>query len=380
MPHLQDAGRSGSPFMPGDRYGARIRFAPPDDDGVSGTFEPIVYKVGEDATPAAPERDRDRIEIDLDDPDRDTRRARSDVERGDRRQRDDDIEVIAEGETPAPKPAGQQGDEDDDGPVPPGVQKRIDKAIRKQREAERAAQEAATRAEHAERAYREANGRFQQADTVAFDTYKRNVEGDLARLERDYKEAYEAGDSDKLWKVQRELASAQSKADWIAAEERRRPRPGQPAQPQLQGQQPQARQPARFEPATLKWVDSNSDWFNGESEDHRVLTASAYALDAVLKNEGRDPNTPEFWQELDRRLDAKFPHLRQGRAGQQAGQAGQHRGNGSPVAGPSRGSPGGRQRVVLSQSEMKIARDLGVTPQDYAREKLKMESGHASYN
>ena len=374
MQHPQDAGRSGSPFIPpGDRYSARIRFAPPDDDGISGTFEPIVFKV--DDSPAPAEKSHPEIEVDLADPE--PRKARSDIERGDRTKRDDDIEIDIEGEEkpkapPPRKPA--EAAADDDEPVTPRVQKRIDKAIRKQREAERAAQEASVRAEAAERAARDAGQRFQQADTVAFSSYKQSVEGEIARLEQDFKAAYDAGDSAKLWEVQRKLASAQGKADWIASEERRRPKPGQPQPRQAHPEQP--RQPAKVEPTTLKWVDDNGDWFNGDSEDHRVMTAAAYALDGVLKGEGLDPNTPAFWQEMDRRLDAKFPHLRQRSSGQPEAR---HQGNGSPVAGPSRGTPGGKQRVVLSQAEMKIARDLNITPQDYAREKLKLESGHGSY-
>lgn len=381
----------GGPFVPWDRYGARIRFSMSDDDGAGDTFEPIVHKVDQSPRPAA--ADRGNVEIDLDDPDKDRRPVPSSVNRGDRYRRDggdDEIEIVtADDPKPnkaaAPQP-GKDGDDDDDGdddaPVSKRVQKRINKLTRAQREAERRAEAAEAQAAELRQRADESDRRFQQADGAAFHTFEQAVNSELAELERAYKTAYDAGDTDELWKIQRKLATVQGKADWIEAEKRRRPQPGQPGQQAAQpGHQQQPGQPGgqprqqpqakRADPVTMKWLDDNSDWFGGTEPHHRIMTASAYALDLLLKEEGLNPTTPEFWAEMNKRLDKEFPQYR-------SREPGAHRGNGSPVAGPSRGRPGGKQRVTLTRDQLQVAKDLGITPQDYAREVLKMENANGS--
>jgi hypothetical protein len=90
------------------------------------------------------------------------------------------------------------------------------------------------------------------------------------------------------------------------------------------------------------------------------MTFAAFGIHKKLvENEGFDPQSDDYYNELDNRIRTAFPHKFNG-TGRRPAQA---------VAGVSRGSSAGRKgnKVRLSRSQVAIAKKLGVPLEEYAK-------------
>ena len=124
----------------------------------------------------------------------------------------------------------------------------------------------------------------------------------------------------------------------------------QQPQEQPQQQQPVQQQRAQPDPRAVAWKDKN-DWFGSD----KIMTAAAFALHSQLtEEEGFDPNTDEYYTEVDKRLRQEFPHkfseTKKSGGGSQVASAGS----------ASRSTKQGRRSVKLSHSQVAIAKKLGV--------------------
>jgi len=127
----------------------------------------------------------------------------------------------------------------------------------------------------------------------------------------------------------------------------------QQQQPVAQQQQPQ--QPP--DPRAEAWAQKN-DWF-GHDE---VMTYASFGIHRrLIEDEGFDPQTEEYYAELDKRLVSEFPH----KLGTQVVNGG---GRKVASAETSRSrNKGGRKTVRLSPSQVAIAKKLGVPLEEYAK-------------
>jgi hypothetical protein len=195
-------------------------------------------------------------------------------------------------------------------------------------------------------------------------SFKQNAEFELAQAKRAYKDAYEAGDTDRVLEAQEQLTTAQYKLQQLAGY-----RPTlqgveeevQPTQQQVQIPQPDQK--------TMAWQERNT-WWGTDPE----MTASALGLHQRLINE-RGPQfagTDEYWGVIDKTMRRRFSDY-----------FGDEMDNGDtkPTAREQKASsvvaPASRTRspkkIVLKQSQLAIAKRLGLTPEQYARELMKME-------
>lgn len=188
------------------------------------------------------------------------------------------------------------------------------------------------------------------------------------------RKAHEEGDADmvaeatlqltKLEASKREVARQKdAKTRYLADREKR-----EKQAPQQNGatQQRQRIQPS--EKATA-WKEQNESWFGQDP----VMTNTAFTIHNVMVNsEGYDPESDEYYEELDARLREYFPQKFKGNgAGKRTAQGGQAE---QLVAGAARAPARGKSKSVkLTQSQLQVAKDLGLTPQQYARELLKMQ-------
>jgi hypothetical protein len=297
-------------------------------------FEPIVFRPDEDPIPDV------EVQVDEDPPSEKTKAAE-----------------------PPKKDASPSGADDKKGddkrkPDPEfseKVQKRINRITAQKSDAERDRDYWRQRAEQAE-------GARASAETFGLNTHTQAVAGKLDAAEREYRAAFDAGDTDRLVKAQRALTQAQFEEAQLNAFKAR-----QPAHPQRQAPQQPAPAPDRL---AAQWAKEN-DWFGKD----KILTATAYAIDADLKEGGHDWQTEEYYEEVDRRIRAEFPHRFQ----QETPAAAPSRMAPSPVAPPTRTPPGkGGNTVVLTAQQREIARQLGVSEKAYAAEVLKMERANAA--
>jgi hypothetical protein len=225
-------------------------------------------------------------------------------------------------------------------------------ALRERDEATRIAQAAF----HDRMAYQK---RLQDGETWAIDQSKQRSTLQLDNAKRAYREAYEAGDSEKLVDAQQMLNSAMS--DFERTNQYR----PQYVQSTLQPQQNEVYSQPQAEPEysapepdsrTKEWGDQNT-WFGEDKE----LTSFALGVHQTLVDEGVSPNTSDYFERIDARMRQVFPDKFGGRRRQH-----------STVVAPVGRSPKGR-RVVLTQTQVALAKRLGITPEAYARELVKQQ-------
>ena len=136
----------------------------------------------------------------------------------------------------------------------------------------------------------------------------------------------------------------------------------------------QPMQPAP-DPRAQDWA-ANNEWFGKDN----IMTASALAIDAELKNEGYTPEDPDFYIEIDKRIAAAFPHKFKTEE-PVAEKEIRTDGSSTPsqvVAGSSRSSPSSK-KVKLSQGDIRLANKWSIPLEQYAAEKLKTEKAEGEY-
>ena len=198
-------------------------------------------------------------------------------------------------------------------------------------------------------------------------SFKQTAEYELAEARRAYRDAYEAADTDKVLEAQEKLAQAQYKLQQLAAY--------RPATSTLQGvedevqlpqQQVQIPQP---DPKTMAWQERNT-WWGTDPE----MTASALGLHQKLERE-RGPQfvgTDEYWSAIDTTMRRRFPEYFGGDRATEGTAKAQRASKPANVVAPASRSTSPK-KVVLKQSQLAIAKKLGLTPEQYVREMLKME-------
>src|SRR6056297_1139930 len=247
------------------------------------------------------------------------------------------------------------------------VQKRISKLTEKYREAERQGNEATTVAQQLLQENQKLKGRMEKLDSGYLNEYGARIDSQIGSARKAYKEAYESGDTDAMIEAQEALARATGEKDRYDIAKRRadeqKPERAAPAeQPQYaQQQQPQyAQQPQQApqaDPKAQGWAEKN-EWF-GQDE---VMTYAAFGVHRKLvEEEGFDPQSEEYYSEVDRRMRAEFPQKFKAERKTGGAQVA------SASSSASRSTKQGRRSVKLSPSQIAIARKLNVPLEEYAK-------------
>jgi len=267
------------------------------------------------------------------------------------------VEVSTEAEE---KP---QGDELDS--YSKGVQSRIKKLTEKYRQEERDKGEALRVSQELLEENKKLKSRVQALDTGYLSEYGTRLQSQTESAKRAYKEAYDAGDSDKMVEAQQALSNIAVETQRyntakIRAEQQAKVQVAQQQQPVQQQpvQQQPVQQQAQPDPRAIQWKDKNT-WFG----DDKIMTAAAFALHSQLtEEEGFDPNTEEYYSEVDSRMRKEFPHKFQTAKKSGGAQVA------AAAASASRSTAkSGRRSVKLSHSQVAIAKKLGVPLEEYAK-------------
>ena len=192
-------------------------------------------------------------------------------------------------------------------------------------------------------------------------SFKQSAELELQEARRAYKDAYELGDSERVIEAQEQLTNVQYKLQQLAGYKPTLQAVEDGIQiPQQQVQIPQV------DPKTIAWQERNT-WWGTDPE----MTASALGLHQKLERE-RGPQfvgTDEYWQTIDKTISRRFPEYF-GESEKQVSDT--PRPKSATVVAPASRSTSAK-KIVLKQSQLMIARKLGLTPEQYAREVMKME-------
>ena len=245
-----------------------------------------------------------------------------------------------------------------------GVQNRIKKLTEKYRQEERDKAEAVRVSTQLLEENKKLKSRVQALDTGYLSEYGTRIESQTDAAKRAYKEAYEAGDTDRMLEAQQALSNIAIETQrYNTAKARVEQAKVQVQQQQQQQQQQQpvqkpVQQQQQADPRAQDWATKN-EWFGQD----KVMTAAAFALHSQLTDdEGFDPSSDEYYTEVDRRIRAEFPHKFQ---------TAKKSGGGSQVASAgnsaSRSTKQGRRSVKLTHSQVAIAKKLGVPLEEYAK-------------
>lgn len=251
-----------------------------------------------------------------------------------------------------------------------GVQKRIDKLTYNWRESERREQTAIQYAQNVHQENEGLKAQRQQQDGVFINEYKGRVEAEVDTAKRQYREAFDTGDSELIAEANANLSKRSAELNSAEQTENRfkrnsqRQAPQQQYAPQQPQQQyaPQQQQYAPQQPAAepdakaTAWAEKNK-WFG----EDKIMTNAAMSIHSdLVTEEGFATESDGYYAELNKRIRKNFPHKFQTpkQTGDQVVAPG-----GTQAGNPSRG----KRTVKLSPSQVNIAKRLGVPLEEYAK-------------
>jgi hypothetical protein len=235
--------------------------------------------------------------------------------------------------------------------------KHFTKGYHEERRAKEAAQREKDEAIRIAQAIYEENKRLKgsvnQGQQVLLEQAKKVVNSEIEEAKRQYKEAYESGDSDKLLEAQEALTTAKIRADKV---NNFRPAPLQEQETPVQ-MQPQPQQAAPVDEKLLAWQDRNQ-WFGS----NKRMTSYALGLHEELVENGIRVGSEEYYKRIDTDIRERFPD--QVGAGESVDAKPQR--TKSNVVSPATRSTAPK-KIVLTQTQVNIAKRLGVPLELYAR-------------
>jgi len=201
------------------------------------------------------------------------------------------------------------------------------------------------------------------------DSVQKTVDLEINEAKRFYREAFESGDPDRIIEAQEKLTQAALRADKVKNiklnslqnEENEVKLNQQVVQPQQSN--------IRTDPTAVEW-QKNNRWFGDDEE----MTSLALGLHEKLKKEGVAVSSQEYYRRIDDTMRKRFPEKFEGNSqdNEEAEDPPPTRRPSTVVAPATRStSP---KKIRLKQSQLDIAKRLGLTPEQYANAALKMEA------
>ena len=202
---------------------------------------------------------------------------------------------------------------------------------------------------------------------------------ELEQGKAEFKEAYEAGDTDKMLAANEKILSAQVDAKSANEKLNYYQQQTEARQQQLQQQNNVAQQPQPVQqhtppdPKAVEWLQKNT-WFG--NKEHKDMTGYAYGLhETLIQNEGIYPTSDQYYQEVDKRMRQRFPEF----FGEEEVPVGNEQvvetvisKKPSNVVAPATRNNGAMPRKVqLTGTQVALARRLGLTPEQYAKQVAK---------
>jgi len=225
------------------------------------------------------------------------------------------------------------------------------------REAERQKEEAIAFADATHKQKNELEGRLSKLDKSYTSEFETRVKTNMSAARQALKTAIESQDVEGQIAAQEQIANltmdgARLRAMKVAAE----------SKPKEVNVTPQQTRSPQTDPMAEAWASENP-WFGNDS----AMTYTAFDIHkALVEKEGYDPKSREYYQEVDKRIRVEFPH----KFDKIEGQSTERARPAQNVASAKRSSSTGRRKTVrLTQSQVAIAKRLGVPLEEYAKQK-----------
>ena len=235
------------------------------------------------------------------------------------------------------------------------VQRRIDQLTKRYREAERREKAALDYARGIQDKYKKAETTLNTVDDNYLKEFDARVDAQREQVKSNLKAAIENNDADKITEANDLLAKLSvekekarilqdNKKKETSTEVQTQQQPAQTTQPQ--------QAPPRKEPSVkaVGWAEKNA-WFGKD----KVLTNAAYGIHEDLVAQGFDPESDDYYNEIDFKMREYFPSRfeKEKRPTQTVASAGRKQ--------------EGRRTVKLTRSQVAIAKKLGVPLEEYAK-------------
>ena len=214
-----------------------------------------------------------------------------------------------------------------------------------------------------------------QGEKALMDNSKSSAEHELALAKKTYKEAYDAGDADAVAEATEKLTSA--KINLQNAEAYTPQYPDEALQTQEDSvnnesgwsvepyqEVPQADQ---IDPKGAAWQERNKHWWRVD----RVMSSLAWGKHLELVAKGISPTSDEYYEGIDKEMRERFPEKFEQEAEETPSTNGSEEQAQKTVVSPAKRSTSSK-RVVLKESELRVAKKFGLTPEQYARSKMEL--------
>jgi len=248
-----------------------------------------------------------------------------------------------------------------------GVQSRIAKLTRKMREAERREQAALDYAKGVEEKRQILEKRFEKTDSEYVKKFETSISSGLESAQKELASAIEAGDAAAQVEANKRIATLafeNAKLEQAKAG-REEQKVEQPVLSQPPVQTRQVDEPINPDPKAEQWASNNS-WFGSD----KAMTYTAFEIHKDLtEKEVYDPNSNEYYAEVDKRIRVDFPHKFGTTDNKQSTAPVQ------TVASATRSVKPGRKTVRLTSSQVAIAKKLGVPLEEYAKQLKHTKEG-----
>ena len=231
------------------------------------------------------------------------------------------------------------------------VQKRINQLTRKMREAERREKAALDYAKGLQTKYNKAEKDKTVVDESFVKEYETRVDAQTEQVKQKLKAAMESQDYDSMMTANQELTALAVEKEKAKMRKEQLEQQKTEAE-ELAKQQPQQQEPIPQQEPSEKakaWADENT-WFGQD----KVMTNAAYTIHTDLVQKGFDPESDEYYTEVNKQMRENFPNkFAEERPVQTVASAGRKQ--------------QGRRTVKLTRSQVAIARKLGVPLEEYAK-------------
>jgi hypothetical protein len=234
------------------------------------------------------------------------------------------------------------------------VQRRIDQLTKRYREAERREKAALDYAKGIQDKYKKAETTLNTIDDNYLKEFDARIDAQREQVKSNLKNAIQNNDADKIMEANDLLArlSVEKEKARILQDKKKEEQETKKTQPETTEQpqpqpQPQKREPS---PKATSWADKNT-WFGKD----KVLTNAAYGIHEDLVAQGFDPESDDYYNEIDFKMREYFPNKFE-----------QEKRPTQTVASAGRKQEG-RRTVKLTRSQVAIAKKLGVPLEEYAK-------------
>ena len=283
-----------------------------------------------------------------------------DIDDGD--QKNIDTKPVVEKEEERTNVRTQESDDELD-EYSENVQKRINQLTAKRKQALEEADAAFRYAQEQKKQNDELQKKLEQLNNGYTNEFGTRIESQTAQAKKLYKEAFDAGDAEKMSEASDLMAKLAIENERLRLQKLRteaqgtKKDEGQPEAPKRQAPQKQ-----EIDPKLQGWLNKNT-WFGQDM----VMTRGAQAIhEQIVANDGFDPSTDEYYQEIDRRMRVEFPQKFQ--SDRKVAQTV------APANGKAVSNSGRKKQIELTPGQVAFAKKMRIPLEQYAKEVAKIDS------